>query len=54
VLQLEYREGGPSEHYQTQSKSRDNVAAALYGWSQGEGAWRDNFEWISIGDWFDK
>jgi hypothetical protein len=54
MLQLEYRAGGPSEHYQTRTKSRDDAAAALYGWSKGESAWQADFEWISIGDWFDK
>lgn len=27
-------------------------AAALSGWSREQSAWRDAFEWLSIGDWF--
>jgi hypothetical protein len=53
-FQLEYRAGQPSEHYQTRTDSRDRVASALIGWSNGESEWRDDFEWVSIGDWFDQ
>lgn len=53
LLQLEYRAGQPSEHYQTRTDSRDKVITALSGWTVGETAWRDAFEWLSIGDWFD-
>jgi hypothetical protein len=52
VFQLEYRAGGPSEHYQTQTKSRDKIVSALSGWRNEESAWRDDFEWQSIGHWF--
>lgn len=52
VLQLEYRAGAPSEHYQTRTDSREKVVSALSGWSGEETAWRDDFEWVSIGDWF--
>jgi hypothetical protein len=54
VFQLEYRAGKPSEHYQTRTESRDKVVSALSGWSRGESAWRDDFEWVSIGHWFDQ
>jgi hypothetical protein len=54
VFQLEYRAGGPSEHYQTRADSRDKVVSALSGWSAEENAWRDDFEWLSIGNWFDR
>jgi hypothetical protein len=54
MFQLEYRAGGPSEHYQTQTDSRDKVVSALTGWSKGESLWRDDFEWLSIGDWFNR
>jgi hypothetical protein len=53
-FQLEYRAGNPSEHYQTRTESREKIASALSAWSKGESAWRDNFEWVSIGDWFNK
>jgi hypothetical protein len=52
VLQLEYRAGQPSAHYQTRTQSREKVVAALSGWSRGEDDWRDDFEWISIEEWF--
>jgi hypothetical protein len=52
MFQLEYRAGSPSEHCQTQTKSREKIASALTAWRNGEIAWRDDFEWISIGDWF--
>jgi hypothetical protein len=54
VYQLEYRAGQPTEHYQSRTDSRDKVASALVGWSRGESAWRDDFEWVSIGHWFDR
>jgi len=54
VFQLEYRAGSASEHYQTRTESREQVASALSGWSKGESAWRDDFEWLSIGEWFGK
>ena len=54
IFQLEYRDGGPAEHYQTRTDSRDKAASALVGWSQGNSEWREDFEWVSIGDWFDR
>ncbi|WP_290050059.1 hypothetical protein [Amycolatopsis solani] len=50
--QLEYRAGSPAEHYQTHTDSRAKVVDALFAWSKGEVAWRDEFAWKSIGDWF--
>jgi hypothetical protein len=52
VYQLEYRDGGPSEHYQTRSASVEAVASAFSAWSRGETSWRDDFKWQSIGEWF--
>ena len=52
VFHLEYRTGEPSSHYQTRTESRDKVVSALSGWSRGEDDWRNDFEWLSIGDWF--
>jgi hypothetical protein len=54
VFQLEYRAGQPSQHYQTQTESRDKVVSALSGWCRGESAWRDDFEWLSIGAWLNR
>ena len=54
VFQLEYRAGRSSAHYQTRTNSRDKVVSALSGWSRGENDWRNDFEWLSIGDWFDR
>jgi len=54
VFQLEYRAGQPSEHYQTRTDSRGRVVSALSGWINEESAWRDDFEWLSIGDWFNR
>jgi hypothetical protein len=52
VLQLEYRADHPGEHYQALTKSRAQVSVALRGWSRGDTAWRNDFEWLAIGDWF--
>ena len=54
VFQLEYRAGQPSEHYQTRTDSRCRVVSALSGWIDEESAWRDDFEWLSIGNWFNR
>lgn len=50
--QIEYRAGTPTEHYQTYAKTRPEVVAALWGWSTGDTAWREKFEWTNIGDMF--
>ncbi|MGW2961242.1 hypothetical protein ACWDGI_22615 [Streptomyces sp. NPDC001220] len=52
TYQLEHRDRGPAEHYQTRTLSADKVIAALAGWAAGEIAWRDAFQWNSIGSWF--
>jgi hypothetical protein len=52
TYQLEYRDRSPAEHYQTRTLSADKVIAALAGWAAGEIAWRDAFQWNSIGSWF--
>ena len=54
VFQLEYRAGLPREHYQTLTDSRGKVVSALSGWVKEESAWRHDFEWVSIGDWFNR
>ncbi|MGI5142451.1 MULTISPECIES: hypothetical protein [unclassified Streptomyces] len=52
TYELEYRDRSPAEHYQTRTVSADKVIAALVGWAAGEIAWRDAFQWNSIGSWF--
>jgi hypothetical protein len=52
TYQLEYRDGVPAEHYQTQTESQDKVLQALLGWVAEEPAWREGFMWTSIGHWF--
>ncbi|MFE1855594.1 hypothetical protein ACFYYI_39920 [Streptomyces sp. NPDC002387] len=49
VYQLEYRDRSPAEHCRTQTLSVDKVIAALADWAAGEIAWRDAFQWDSIG-----
>lgn len=52
TYQLEHRDRSPAEHYQTRTLSADKAIAALAGWAAGEIAWRDAFQWNSIGSWF--
>ncbi|MEU6343039.1 hypothetical protein ABZ883_19105 [Streptomyces sp. NPDC046977] len=52
TYELEYRDRSPAEHYQTRTVSADKVVAALAGWEAGGIAWRDAFQWNSIGSWF--
>jgi hypothetical protein len=52
TYQLEYRDGVPAEHYQTQSVSQDEVLQALLGWVADKAAWREGFRWTNIGHWF--
>ncbi|MEU6553089.1 hypothetical protein ABZ915_22810 [Streptomyces sp. NPDC046915] len=52
TYQLEYREGVPAEHYQTQTVSQDKVLQALLGWVTDKPAWREGFMWNNIGHWF--
>ena len=52
TYQLEYRDGVPAEHYQTQTESQEKVLQALLGWVADKPAWREDFTWTSIGHWF--
>jgi hypothetical protein len=52
TYQLEYRDGVPAEHYQTQTVSQEKVQAALIGWATGKPNWRDGFMWNNIGELF--
>ncbi|MCI3274620.1 hypothetical protein [Streptomyces cylindrosporus] len=52
TYQLEYRDGVPAEHYQTQTESQEEVLQALLGWVADKPAWREGFTWTSIGHWF--
>ncbi|MET7475942.1 hypothetical protein ABZT17_16465 [Streptomyces sp. NPDC005648] len=52
TYQLEYRDGVPAEHYQTQAESQEQVLQGLLGWVAGKPDWRDGFAWTSIGHWF--
>ncbi|MGQ4398851.1 hypothetical protein ACN6K4_002329 [Streptomyces hayashii] len=52
TYQLEYRDGVPAEHYQTQSVSQEKVLVALIGWATGKPDWREGFMWNNIGDMF--
>ncbi|MCD9880696.1 hypothetical protein [Streptomyces guryensis] len=52
TYQLEYRDGVPAEHYQTQTVSQEKVLQALLGWVADQPAWREGFMWTSIGHWF--
>lgn len=48
TFQLEYRDGAPTEHYQTRTVSRDKVVAAVLGWVKGEPDWKVAFMWNNI------
>ncbi|MER6128441.1 hypothetical protein ABT173_38935 [Streptomyces sp. NPDC001795] len=52
TYQLEYRDGVPAEHYQTQTVSQDKVLQALLGWVADKPAWREGFMWNNIGHMF--
>lgn len=52
-FQLEYRDGIPSEHYQTRTVSREKVVAAMLSWMKAEPGWRGVFMWNNIGSWFE-
>ncbi|MGW3123823.1 hypothetical protein ACWDBW_43100 [Streptomyces sp. NPDC001107] len=52
TYQLEYRDGVPAEHYQTQTESQEKVLQALLGWVADKPAWREAFTWTNIGHWF--
>ena len=52
TYRLEYRDGVPAEHYQTQTLSQEKVLRALLGWVADEPAWRESFMWNDIGHMF--
>ncbi|MGC0402656.1 hypothetical protein RKD27_005300 [Streptomyces sp. SAI-126] len=52
TYQLEYRDGVPAEHYQTQTVSQEKVLQALLDWVADKPAWREGFMWTNIGHWF--
>ncbi|WP_234335829.1 hypothetical protein [Streptomyces sp. NRRL S-1022] len=52
TYQLEYRDGVPAEHYQTQTVSQEKVLQALLGWMLDKPAWREGFMWNNIGEMF--
>jgi len=52
TYQLEYRDGVPAEHHQTQTGSQDKVLQALLSWVADKPAWQEGFTWTNIGHWF--
>ncbi|MFB8176063.1 hypothetical protein ACFC8N_08290 [Streptomyces sp. NPDC055966] len=52
TYQLEYRDGVPSEHYQTRTVSQEKVLQALLGWMADKPDWREGFMWNNIGHMF--
>jgi hypothetical protein len=52
-FQLEYRDGVPSEHFQTRTVSREKVITAILEWMKGTSEWQEPFMWNNIGSWFD-
>ncbi|MFF3963352.1 hypothetical protein ACFYZI_17495 [Streptomyces griseorubiginosus] len=52
TYQLEYRDGVPAEHYQTQTVSQEKVLEALLDWAADKPTWREGFMWTNIGHWF--
>ncbi|WP_327127661.1 hypothetical protein [Streptomyces sp. NBC_01727] len=53
TFQLEYRDGAPTEHFQTRTLAREKVVAAVLGWAKGEPDWKDHFMWNSIASYFE-
>jgi hypothetical protein len=53
TFQLEYRDGVPSEHYQTRTVSREKAAEAMIGWMKRDPTWKDAFQWTNIGSMFE-
>jgi hypothetical protein len=53
IYQLEYRDGSPTEHYQTLTVSADKVHTAFNAWRLGDREWRAGFTWTCIGSMFD-
>ncbi len=52
VYELEYRDGTPTEHYQTLTVSLEKVTDALIAWADGRTEWKDGFMWTDIGHMF--
>ncbi|MFY7068220.1 hypothetical protein ACOQFV_20375 [Nocardiopsis changdeensis] len=50
--QLEYRDGGPTEHHRTYTESPEEVVTAMSGWLTGAPAWREPFTWEDISHYF--
>ncbi|ANS66678.1 hypothetical protein SLINC_4454 [Streptomyces lincolnensis] len=53
TYQLEYRDGVPAEHYQTQTISQEKVLRALLGWAADTSGWREDFMWNNISSMFE-
>ncbi|MFD4228210.1 hypothetical protein [Streptomyces sp. NPDC058545] len=53
TFQLEYREGAPTEHFQTRTLAREKVVAGVLGWAKGEPDWKDHFMWNNIASYFE-
>lgn len=53
TFRLEYRDGVPSEHYQTRTISREKAAEAMIGWMKRDPTWKDAFQWTNIGTMFE-
>ncbi|WP_225877168.1 hypothetical protein [Streptomyces resistomycificus] len=54
TYQLEYRDGAPAEHYQTQTVSQDKVLRALLGWAADKPDWREDFMWNNVSSLFEQ
>ncbi|MCQ4193681.1 hypothetical protein AB0391_12945 [Streptomyces albidoflavus] len=52
TYRLEYRDGVPAEHFQTQTVSQDKVLQALLGWVADKSDWSAGFMWNNIGQMF--
>ena len=50
--QLEYRDGGPTEHHRAFSGSSPGIVTAMTGRLTGAPAWRDPFTWDDISHYF--
>ncbi|MEE4544190.1 hypothetical protein V2S66_19700 [Streptomyces sp. V4-01] len=53
TFQLEYRDGEPSQHFQTRTVSREKVIDAVVGWAKNDPAWKEAFMWNNIGAEFE-
>ncbi|MFF9143924.1 hypothetical protein ACF1BN_03540 [Streptomyces sp. NPDC014861] len=52
TFQLEYRDGVPELHFQTQTISQKKVLGALLGWAGAAPSWQDSFMWNNISEQF--